>query len=149
MTKREELIVREYETALRKRGYNVERYTRDVYPQFGQLGRVRHSIRKCCGLIAFGFRQIGITSGVYRPGTIDEQVWENRWLSTPWNELEVGMGLMAGLPVLLVHDAEVDFGIFDKMLSEYFVTVVDSSVDSMHLETNSGFVNWLSQMPKP
>lgn len=45
-------------------------------------------------------KQIEITNGKYRPATSDEKPWVDKCLSTPWNEIEVGMGLAEGMHVL-------------------------------------------------
>lgn len=45
-------------------------------------------------MIAFGFKQIKIEKDVGHPNTVVEARIEDQHLPTPWNELEVGMGLM-------------------------------------------------------
>ena len=146
MTVSEDVLVNEYQKLLENKDFKVERYTRDQYPQFGQLGKVRHKIRECSGMIAFGFKQLGIEKAIFRPNTIDEEIWEDRWLSTPWNELEVGMGLMHDIPILLVQDDSVNFGVFDKKLSECFVASISTASDIQSIERNPGFTQWLSMI---
>lgn len=53
-------------------------------------------------MVAFGFKQISIKEATFRPNTKDEQIWQNKWMSTPWNDIEVGMALMEGMPVLII-----------------------------------------------
>lgn len=148
MTISEDLLVNEYHDILKNKGFRVEKYKRDQYPQFGQLGKVRHKIRECSGMIAFGFKQLGIEKAIFRPNTIDEEVWEDRWLSTPWNELEVGMGLMHDIPILLVQDDNLNFGVFDKKLSECFVASISTSSDIQSIDHNPEFKQWLSMIKK-
>lgn len=149
MTKSEEIIVNEYEALISSKGLKVECYTRDQYPQFGQLGKVRQKIRKCSGMVAFGFKQIGIEKAIFRPETIDEETWENRWLSTPWNELEVGMGLMNDIPILLVQDESVNFGVFDKAINECFVASLYTNTEIRSIEFNPNFIQWMSLVLRP
>jgi len=144
MTKDEELLVKEFKTILNAKGFDVVYYTRDTYPRFGQLGRIRHSVRGCCGMVAFGFKQIDIQRGVFRPGTTDEEQWSDKWISTPWNELEVGMGLMNDIPVLLVQDKDLNFGVFDSVISEIFVITLSTDTDMRTLEQNPRFMHWMS-----
>ena len=144
MTKADGILVAEYKRILTRLGFNVIYYTRDTYPMFGQLGRVRQSIRECAGIVAFGFKQLHIDKACFRPNTPDETMWENRWLSTPWNELEVGMALMNNIPVLLVHDRDINFGVFDESLSECFVSAITTDTDTRSLESNKLFMQWLS-----
>ncbi len=146
LSKEEEVITKNYKEFLEKRRIDVIYYRRDDYPRFGQLNRVKEAINRSSGMIAFGFKQIEIFTGKYRPGTCDESVWKNKWLSTPWNEIEVGIGLAVGMPILLVHDPIIIDGVFDSELSECFVSRILSTEDSRRLDYNKSFQTWLSKL---
>lgn len=146
LNKEDEVITKNYKEFLEKNGYEVIYYNRDDYPRFGQLNRVKEAINQSTGMIAFGFKQIEISNGKYRPGTNDEKEWKNRWLSTPWNEIEVGIGLAVGMPILLVHDPIISDGVFDNGLSECFVARMLSTEDSRRLEYNKAFQEWFSKL---
>ena len=146
MAKEDELITKNYKEYLEKDGYNVVYYKRDDYPKFGQLGRVKEGIEQSCGMIAFGFKQIEISEGKYRPGTKEVKLWHGKWLSTPWNEIEVGIGLAVGMPILLVHDPIINEGVFEGGLSECFVSKILSTEDSRRLEYNKEFQRWYSKL---
>lgn len=146
MTKVDEVITKNYKEYLEKREYEVLYYKRDDYPRFGQLNRVKEAINRSSGMIAFGFKQIVISDGKYRPGTGDETNWKNKWLSTPWNEIEVGIGLAVGMPILLVHDPIINDGVFDDGLSECFVSRILSTEDSRRLDYNKEFQEWYSKL---
>lgn len=146
MTKEQELITKLYKELLEKRGYEVIYYGKDDYPKYGQLNTVRKRILSSSGIIAFGFKQINITNGIYRPGTRHEKTIENSWLSTPWSEIEVGMAIMRGIPILLIHDKEITSGIFDNVLSEYFVGEISSEFDVRKINTNKVFESWIKKV---
>lgn len=146
MTKEEELLTNDYRRLLISYGYNVVYYTRDEYPHFGQFNDVRKQIKDSAGMIAFGFKQLHIHSASYRPATKDLQEWEDKWLSTPWNEIEVGMGLMKGLPILLISDPAINIGVFDRELSECFVGHLSTTNDCRTIEQNKEFLQWLSKI---
>lgn len=146
LNKEDETITKNYKEFLEKNGYEVLYYKRDDYPRFGQLNRVKEAINRSTGMIAFGFKQIEISDGKYRPGTSDEKPWKGKWLSTPWNEIEVGIGLAVGMPILLVHDRIISEGIFENELSECFVARVLSTEDSRRLEYNRSFQEWYSKL---
>ena len=146
MSKADELITKDYREYLVKNGFEVIYYQRDDYPKFGQLSRVKEAIGRSCGMIAFGFKQIEISDGKYRPGTEDAQEWKGKWLSTPWNEIEVGIGLSVGMPILLVHDPIISEGVFDGGLSECFVGRVLSTEDSRRLQFNEEFQGWYCKL---
>lgn len=144
LSKRDEMITKDYRDFLEKAGYNVIWYTKDEYPEFGQFNKIRQSITKSSAMIAFGFKQICVEKGVSHPDTTQERQIENLYMSTYWNELEVGMGLMNNLPVLLVKDADIDNGVFDRKLSETFVASTTVDYDNRELEYNPAVKTWLS-----
>lgn len=146
MSKNDESLTKEYKKILEKRGYNVIYYTSDKYPQFGQFNKVRADILRSSGMIAFGLKQLNIKKAAYRPNTIEEVNWEDKWLSTPWSEIEVGMGLMKGMPILLVTDPDITDGVFDDNLSECFVSKISTTEDCRKLEQNKSFEEWISKV---
>lgn len=142
MSKGDELLTKEYKRVLEGLGYEVFYYTRDHYPKFGQLNQVRMNIESSDAMIAFGFKQINIKNGINRGNTNEEIKIYNSWMPTPWNEIEVGMGIMAGLPILLVKDSDINSGVFDNNLSECFVGTIATDYDTRNLELNNEFVAW-------
>ena len=146
LNKEDEVITKNYKEFLEKNGYEVIYYRRDEYPRFGQLNRVKEAINHSSGMIAFGFKQIYISDGEYRPQTNEKSPWKDKWLSTPWNEIEVGIGLAVGMPILLVHDPIISDGVFDNGLSECFVARIFSTEDSRRLEYNKSFQEWFSKL---
>ena len=146
MSKENELLTKDYKAYLEGLGYNVIYYIKDDYPSFGQLNRIREKILASSAMVAFGFKQTNIHNATFRPQTNNEEKWNDKWLATPWNEIEVGMGLMKGMPILLVKDPHIDMGIFDSNLSECFVANVSTDDDSRKLAQNKEVVKWLSKI---
>lgn len=146
MSKEDELVTKDFKRQLEADGYSVIYYIKDDYPKFGQFNKVRQSIMRSSGMIAFGFKQINVKNGVYRPGMGNKEEWKDRWLSTPWSEVEVGMGLMKGLPILLVKDSDIKEGIFDNQLSECFVATINTSDDSRKLNLNKNYIDWIAKV---
>ncbi len=146
--KREEALTKAYRSVLVSHGYEVVYYQKDDYPEFGQLTKIKESIESSSAMIAFGFKQSNIASGTAFPGTLKQSPIRDKWLHTPWNEIEVGMALMRGLPVLLVKDDGIDSGIFDSKLSESFVASIPVDYDSRKINVNKDFVRWQSQIGK-
>lgn len=146
MSKEDEIMTKDFKKTLEKKGFEVIYYTKDDYPRFGQFNRVRKDIMRSTGMVAFGLKQLNIQQATYRPGTPDEEKWKEKWLSTPWNEIEVGMGLMAGIPILLASDPEINNGVFDHELSECYVSSISTSDDCRKLEQNKDFENWFAKL---
>lgn len=146
MSKENELLSKDYKAFLENKGFNVLYYVRDDYPLFGQLNKIKEQIMASTGMVVFGFKQTHIQKAVYRPNTENEENWDNKWLSTPWNEIEVGMGLMRGLPIMMIKDPTIESGIFDSHLSECFVSNLSTGTDSRKLADNKEMNNWLARI---
>ena len=144
LSKQAEVITKDYRDFLEAKGYKVLYYEKDEYPEFGQFNKIRQSITNSSAMIAFGFKQINIKQGVLHPNTAAEVEIQDKYMSTSWNELEVGMGLMNKLPILLVKDKDIDSGVFDSKLSEAFVATITADYNSRELEYNQTLKNWLS-----
>lgn len=141
LTASEEALILFYQKVLEDKGIDVKCYKRDHYPKDSQLTKVKQTIGQSDAMIAFGLKQIEIKSGRLNPAKKDYQ--ENLWLPTPWNEIEVGMGVMANLPILLVRDDKVEIGVFDKVISEYKIKSLSSATPLADIESNEEFVKWL------
>ena len=146
LNKEDDVLTNDYKRILESRGYEVLFYHRDLYPSYGQFNRVKESIQRSVGMIAFGLKQIQIEKGTYRPGTPESEDWTNKWLSTPWSEIEIGMGLMKGLPILIVCDPAINIGAFDSCLSECYVSQISTKTDSKTIEQNKSFDEWLAKL---
>ena len=145
MNKEDEILTKDYKTFLEdEMNYEVIYYQKDEYPEFGQFNKIRQSIMNSSAMIAFGFKQISIKDGVSHPNTTKEKSISNVDLPTPWNELEVGMGLMNHLPILLVKSNGISSGIFDNKLSECFVATITADSDSREIKYNPEVKQWLS-----
>lgn len=85
---------------------------RSQYPRFGALAEVRKLVSGCHGIVVLGLGELEIADATWRAGTPDERrlQWA-RWPS-PWAQIEGGMGVALGLPVLLVAAPSLDTGIF-------------------------------------
>ena len=141
LTASEEALILFYQKVLEDKGIDVKCYKRDHYPKDSQLTKVKQTIGQSDAMIAFGLKQIEIKSGRLNPARKDYQ--EDLWLPTPWNEIEVGMGVMANLPILLVRDDKVEIGVFDKVISEYKIKSLSSATPLADIENNEEFVKWL------
>jgi hypothetical protein len=73
---------------------------------------LRLKLSSATGVVILGMRQLRVDSGCWRPGTT-ESMSPRRWWTTPWNQLEAGMGIMLELPVLVLRERGVGGGILD------------------------------------
>ena len=63
------------------------------------------------GVLLLGFRQLDARTAVWRPDT-KEEAPSAAWWTSPWLQLEAGMAVALGLPVLVAPEAEVEDGAF-------------------------------------
>jgi hypothetical protein len=73
--------------------------------------QLTQTIGKADGALVLGFRQMHVETGAWRPGTVEEGPAAG-WYSTSWNQLEAGLVVMAGLPVLVLPEEGVRDGVF-------------------------------------
>lgn len=76
----------------------------------------------------------------------EEKELHETWYSTPWNELEVGMAMMANIPVLLVKDEALNYGIFDEILSDYSLDTIKCHGNCFDLQRDPNLIKWLSKI---
>jgi hypothetical protein len=103
-----ELILRE----LDERPIGIIRIERSDYMEV-PWEQLRQTISNADGVVVFGFRQLHVATGEWRPGT-DEARAIAGWYSTPWSQIEAGLAIMAELPVLAIADPELTDGVFSS-----------------------------------
>jgi hypothetical protein len=81
-------------------------YERDLWTQVGEL------LRSVDAAVILGIRQLRVVDGYWREGTADERPAAAQW-SSPWMQIEAGMAVMTGMPVLVLTEHGVAEGIFD------------------------------------
>ena len=140
----EEALTLFYQKILEDKGIEVKYYRRDHYPKDSQLTKVKESIQQSNAMIAFGLKQIEIKSGYLHPSQEKKELKQDLWLPTPWNEIEVGMGVMANLPILLGRDDKVEIGVFDKVISEYKIKTLSTATPLADITTNDEFNKWFT-----
>ena len=132
MSDNERYITNEVKSYLTNNGFKIIPYTRDDYPCFGQIEKVAFRVKKAVGMVVFGYKQTYIKEGCYRPNSPEMQPWKDKWLPSPWNEIEVGMAAMKDIPILIIKDDCIDTGIFDNVLSEVSInTLLLSKINNL------------------
>jgi hypothetical protein len=68
-------------------------------------------MRAAHGVVVLGFRQLYVSTGAWRPGTQFETDMAGTW-SSPWLQIEVGLAVAEGLPLLVAPEPGVFEGAF-------------------------------------
>ena len=135
-----------YEKLMRDLGYTPVIFKRNQYTDDSQISIIREIINDSVGMIAFGLKQTLIKNGVARPSLSDELDVSGTWLPTPWNEIEVGMAMMSGLPVLLVKDDDISEGVFDTTIKESHMKSIPATISIDEIKNEEAFKQWLQLM---
>ncbi len=126
---RDDAVIAAVRRQLDDLGLCVEVFERDRYPATGGTGEVLRVLRGCVGLVGFGFASLEVASGTNRPRTASATEILDERRSAPWVQIEAGMAIALGLPLLLVADDTVSDGIFDPSLRQRSVQHV--SIDEI------------------
>jgi hypothetical protein len=73
--------------------------------------QLRQVVSRASGALILGFRQVIVDHGCRRSGP-SKQASAVGSYATAWNQLEAGLAVMAGLPVLVVPEEDVKEGAF-------------------------------------
>jgi hypothetical protein len=95
------------------------------YPGLAPLAEVLTLMRQCNGALALGLRQLHIETGEAKAGTSVAATVTDLYLSTPWNQIEAGMAIAMGLPLLVAREKGVEGGVFDIGSSDRFIHQVE------------------------
>jgi hypothetical protein len=98
-------------STLASRGLELRTLSRDDYAR-DPWALLRNRLGAVQGAVVFGFRQIDVLQGVVRSGT-DEQRQAPEALASPWTQIEAGIAIAAGLPVLALAQRGISEGVFD------------------------------------
>jgi hypothetical protein len=88
------------------------------------LRKILDTITTCDGACVLGLIQVAAPSAVFKPNTIERRIVPNAVFATPWNQIEAGMAVARGLPLLVVCESGVAGGIFDQGVGDAFTHVL-------------------------
>ena len=94
-------------------GFEVFRLGRDRY-QSDPWPIVLEFLDAADGVLVLGFRQLVIESAVWRANTGEQAAVDDESWTSPWLQIETGMALAAGLPVLVAAESDVREGAFAR-----------------------------------
>jgi hypothetical protein len=117
------------------------------YPATAPLGEVLKLMRSCKGALVLGLNQLNVTRGTFKPGTSTAKEVSGVALPTPWNQIEAGIAVALGLPLLLVREPGVEGGVFDVGSSDRFVHQATLSSDWLASQAfRQPFESWVAEV---
>ena len=131
---------------LEEEGIHPITLERADYPQFGALGELRRIMSGCAGAIIFGFADLLIEKGSWRSGTPEEKAVDGLAVATPWNQIEAGMAVMLGIPILVLQERAVSDGVFETALGGPGIYYISTDEDLNGTAFLNAFSNWCSDV---
>jgi hypothetical protein len=112
MSPEQEMAVGRWSRSLHRMGME------QIAPLLGSEGdalwaTLRRKLEFADGALILGLRQLRIDEGCWRPDTV-APADPAKWWPTPWNHVEAGMAIMAGLPLLAIRESGVAGGVFES-----------------------------------
>jgi hypothetical protein len=112
------LVLRELESI----GLDPRTLGRSDYPTELPLREVTIIARHCAGGVILGFIQFRADTGVLKPNTNGAKIISTPTpFPTPWNQLEAGILLALGLPLLVFKESDISGGVFDNGVTDVFI----------------------------
>lgn len=108
---RQAVFVRKISDYLMTRGFDPRTLGVTDYDMDAPLTAIRRLMLESNGLLTIAFRRTFIEKGTTRLrtdiDTLREESVDNRWLTTPWAQIEPAMAYQLGLPVLILREKGV------------------------------------------
>ena len=104
---------------LKNRGFVPRTLGVTDYDMDTPLTAIRRLMLECNGILTIAFRRTFIQKGTGKYRTdldgMKEITLEDKWLTSPWAQIEAAMAFQIGLPVLILRETEVmEEGILEK-----------------------------------
>ncbi|MGX9854572.1 pentapeptide repeat-containing protein [Limimaricola variabilis] len=125
MNERQDGYFRLVRKAVEARNLHVVELPREDYSPLGSLGAVVKAVNASHAMIAFGFGDYAIHHGAYRQFDLDGREIRDEHLASPWCQIEAGMALQKGIPLLVIAEPGVHEGIFEPHIADRLVQHVE------------------------
>jgi len=115
-------------TAFRALGLDVVRLDRESYTA-DPWAALTMLLQRVDAVVLFGFAQLCVRDGTWRPDTPEATPAATRW-TTPWLQIEAGMAVAGGRPVLVLAEPGVAEGAFHSDVDAGPVSAVSMDRDT-------------------
>ncbi|MCI4626624.1 MAG: hypothetical protein L3V56_11770 [Candidatus Magnetoovum sp. WYHC-5] len=142
--KKQEEFINRLELYLKQRGFLPRTLGVTDYNMDAPLSAIRSLMLESNGLITIALRRTFVSNAVMRKYTDIDGITEievsNRWLTSPYCQIEPAMAFQLGLPILIIREkGVVDDGLLEKGVMGVYMPEVDLE-DSLDNYFNS--VEW-------
>jgi hypothetical protein len=111
---------------LRRASIEPVQVTHDEYDKNNPLGKVKHELRKCDGLLAIGLERTNVYFCREKEGSHDQTEAVHRRYTSAWLDLEGGLAFGLDLPVFVLCEKSIAReGLFDRSWNNFTVIELD------------------------
>jgi uncharacterized protein YjbI with pentapeptide repeats len=146
LTLRQEQQISALHARLGQEGISAQSLNRAEYASFGEVAEVRRLLSGCAGAVIFGFADLAVHKGIWRGGTPDQKEVAELRFPTSWSQMEAGMAIMYGLPMLVLRERNIHDGIFGIPGGDYGIYHVVVDDDWNAPESLTAFAHWCADV---
>ncbi len=106
-------------------GIEIVNFDRTKYRLTGQISSILTEMASCHGVISLGFKDIEIKEGVYRPQTEDMTSINDKIMTSPWINIEMGLAIGIRKPMLILYDGRINDGVIDTNITDISISKID------------------------
>jgi hypothetical protein len=121
ITRAQQTFCKSLEDVLVKNGLTTHTVGATDFTSRVPLRKVLEVMTGCDGACILGLVQARAARLVTKPGTRAEQTTATAVFPTPWNQLEAGLAVALGLPLLVLCEPGITGGIFDRGVGDAFI----------------------------
>jgi hypothetical protein len=148
-TDEQERFVSALELTLRTAGLNPRTVGRSDFSSKAPLRRIAEVLEECHGSVVLAFERSRAPQWVDRPGSPEEQQFDDARFPTVWNEIEASMSYAKRLPLLvLVQSGLRDDGLLEARY-DWYVQWIDLQEASLRTnEFQAVLADWVKEVDK-
>jgi len=120
-------------------------FLREDYGQTPPLEEITRRVATSRGVLVFGPTQLKVSAGLMRGGTPEEQQVESLGLPTPWNQVEAGIAVGLGKPLLIVSNGATG-GVFDLPEDPGGLNVLDLTKPGSLRQLDTTLTAWVNRL---
>lgn len=145
MSASDSLLLEQVVRVVSNAGALPRQFLREDYGQTPPLEEITRRVATSRGVLVFGPTQLEVSAGLMRGGTPEEHRVESLGLPTPWNQVEAGIAVGLGKPVLVVSNGATG-GVFDLPEDPGGLNVLDLTQPGSLRQLDTTLAAWVNRL---
>ncbi len=106
-------------------GIEIVNFDRTKYRLTVQVSSILTEMASCHGVVSLCFKDIEIKEGIYRPQTEDMTVINDKIMTSPWINIEMGLAVGIRKPMLILYDGRINDGLIDTDITDISISKIN------------------------